>query len=110
MITINQSWLFRSYYSTVPVKKDFSAQETGFLLLQLPLIMCSREFIILSLDGSRAIEDSLEDKPATKLSIVDHYKARPESRTYEHMTLRNFAQNYTMPHNLGDEPTHKSKK
>ena len=58
-------------------------------------------FIILSLDGSRAIEDSLEeDKPATKLSIVDHYKARPESHTYEHITLRNFTQNYTMPHNL----------
>ena len=110
-MTINQSWLFRSYYSTVPVKKDFSAQETGLLLLQLPLIMCSHEFIILSLDGSRAIEDSLEeDKPATKLSIVDQYKARPQSRTYEHIALRNFAQNYTMPHNLGDEPTHKNKK
>ena len=92
-------------------ERDFSAQETCHLLLQLPLIMCSREFIVLSLDGSRAVEDSLEeDKPATKLSILDHYKARPESCTYEHMTLMNFAQNYTMPHNLGDEPTHKTKK
>ena len=92
-------------------ERDFSAQETCHLLLQLPLIMCSREFVILSLDGSRAVQDKLDDdKPATALNILDHYKARHESSTFELITLYDFAQHYSMPHDLGDEPTRRNRK
>ena len=55
-------------------ERDYSAQETCHLLLQLPTFTASRDFVILSLDGSRAVEDHLEEgQRATALSIVDHY-------------------------------------
>ena len=38
-------------------ERDFSAQETCHLLLQLPLIKSTRDFIILSLDGSRQVQE-----------------------------------------------------
>ena len=73
--------------------------------------MCSREFVVLSLDGSRAVQDRLDDdKPATTLNILDHYKARYASSTFESITLYDFAQHYTMPHDLGDEPTPRDRK
>ena len=54
--------------------RDYSAQESCHLLLQLPMFKASRDFIVLSLDGSRAVQDRLEeDQRATALSIVDHY-------------------------------------
>ena len=37
--------------------KDYSAQETCLILLQLPMFKTSQDFIVLSLDGSRAVED-----------------------------------------------------
>ena len=37
-------------------ERDYSAQETCHLLLQLPMFKASRDFVILSLDGSRAID------------------------------------------------------
>ena len=42
-------------------ERDYSGQETCHLLLQLPMFKASRDFIILSLDGSRAVEDHLEE-------------------------------------------------
>jgi hypothetical protein len=42
-------------------ERDFSAQETCHLLLQLPMFKASRDFIVLSVDGSRAVEEHLED-------------------------------------------------
>ena len=55
-------------------ERDFSAQETCHLLLQLPMFKASRDIIILSLDGSRAVENHLEEKQrATALSIVTAY-------------------------------------
>lgn len=45
--------------------------------MQLPML---RDLIILSLDGSCAVEDHLEEGlHSTVLSIVDHYMGRPES-------------------------------
>ena len=38
--------------------RDYSAQETCHILLQLPMYKASRDFIVLSLDGSRAVEES----------------------------------------------------
>lgn len=42
-------------------ERDYSAQGTCHLLLQLPMFKASRDFIVLSLDGSYALEDHLED-------------------------------------------------
>ena len=59
-------------------EKDYSAQETCHLLLQLPMFKASRDFTVLSLDGSRAVQEQLDEgQPATALSILDNYIARP---------------------------------
>ena len=90
-------------------ERDYSAQETCHLLLQLPMFKASRDFIILSLDGSRAVEDHLEEgQRATALSIVDHYMGRPDSPHFNPMTLLEFARQYSMPKTLGAEPTPRS--
>ena len=57
-------------------ERDFSAQETCHLLLQLPLVKSTRDYVILSLDGSRQVqEEQMEDSTtrATAPSILDHY-------------------------------------
>ena len=55
-------------------ERDYSAQETCHLLLQLPLTMSSREFVYLTLDGTRMVEEKLnEDEPATIKSCLDNY-------------------------------------
>ena len=38
-------------------ERDYSAQETCHLLLMLPMYMASRDFVMLSLDGSRQVEE-----------------------------------------------------
>ena len=92
-------------------QRDYSAQETCHLLLQLPMFKASRDFIILSLDGSRAVEDHLEEgQRATALSIVDHYIGRPDSSHFNTMTLLEFARQYSMPKTLGAEPTPRSRR
>ena len=92
-------------------ERDYSAQETCHLLLQLPMFKASRDFIILSLDGSRAVEDHLEEgQCATALSIIDHYMERPDSPHFNCMTLLEFARQYSMPKTLGAEPTHRSRR
>ena len=92
-------------------QRDYSAQETCHLLLQLPMFKASRDFIILSLDGSRAVEDHLEEgQRATALSIVDHYIGRPDSSHFNTMTLLEFTRQYSMPKTLGAEPTPRSRR
>ena len=50
--------------------------------------MASRNFVILVTDGTRAVEDSLDDeRPATVLSILDHYRTRPTTSDYNDLTL-----------------------
>lgn len=41
------------------ILRDFLAQETCHLLLQLPMFRASRDFVILSLDSSREVDDNL---------------------------------------------------
>ncbi len=49
-------------------------QETCHLLLQLSMFNASREFTVLSVDGSRVVEDRLQvGQPATAPSQLDHY-------------------------------------
>ena len=49
-------------------ERDFSAQETCHLLLQLPMYRASRDFTVLSLDGSRQLDELQAEAHA--LSIV----------------------------------------
>ena len=71
----------------------------------------SRDFIVLSLDGSRAVEQHIQqDGHATALSILDHYLARPATPTLNNMTLLEFALQYTMPKELGAQPNRRNKK
>lgn len=56
--------------------RDYSTQETCHILLQLPMYKASHEFIVLGLDGSRAVEEHVQqDSRVTALSILDHYLA-----------------------------------
>lgn len=43
-------------------ERDFSAQETCHLLLQLPMFKASYDFVMLSLEGFGAVDERL-DKP-----------------------------------------------
>ena len=92
-------------------ERDYSAQETCHLLLQLPLIRSSRDVIILSLDGSRQVDDQLgNNSRATVASILDNYIQRPNTPIFEEMKLLHFAQNYSMPKVINSEPKrHKMK-
>ncbi len=70
----------------------------------------SRDFIVLSLDGSRAVEERIQqDGRATALSILDHYLARPSTPTFDTMTSLQYAQQYTMPKELGAQPNRRNK-
>jgi hypothetical protein len=91
-------------------ERDYSAQETCHLLMQLPMFKASRDFIVLSLDGSRAVEERLEEHHhATAISILDHYMRRPNSAPLDDITLLEFARQYTMPKTPGSKPSRRSK-
>ena len=65
---------------------------------------------MLSLDGSRAVEDRLdEDQPATALSALDHYIGRPTTPQFNEMTLLHYVQQLTMPKQLGSNPSQRRK-
>ena len=69
-------------------ERNFSAQETCHILLMLPMVRSSRNFVVLSLDGSREMDDNLEaDKPVTVESQLDHYCARPDTGDFNQLTL-----------------------
>lgn len=64
----------------------------------------SREFVILSVDGFRVVEDRLEaGQPATALSQLDHYMARPVLPPFDNMSLLQFVQKFFMPKELQAE-------
>ena len=55
-------------------ERDYSAQETCHLLLQLPMYKALRSFFTLSLDGSRAVQDNQQKgERATAHFVLDHY-------------------------------------
>ena len=86
-------------------KRDYSAQETCHLLLQLPMFKASRDFIVLRLDGSHAVQEQLDEgQPATALSILDHCIAHPATPHFQNTKLLHFARQYTMPKELGSDP------
>ena len=74
------------------------------------MFKASRDFVVLSLDGSRAVGEHLcEDKPATVLSALDFYVSRPATAQFQSMTLLNFVQQYTMPRESNTEPSKRRK-
>ena len=59
-------------------ERDFSAQETCHLLLMLPMIRASRDFVVLSLDGSRQVDDNLDDdRPVNPLRVGSIFPTAP---------------------------------
>ena len=69
-------------------ERDYSEQETCHLLLQLPMYHASRDFVILSLDGSREVLD--EGKVVTIDSYLDHYSACPATADFQDLTILQF--------------------
>ena len=79
-------------------ERDFSAQETCHLLLQLPLVKSTRDYTVLSLDGCRQVQQGQlheTSSVATVPSILDYYIQWPYNSSFEDMTLIYFAQNCT---------------
>ena len=86
-------------------ERDYSAQEACHLL-QLPMFLASRDFVILSLNGSRQVEEHLQEgQPATAPSPLDHYISQLSTPHFEDMTLLHFTQHHSMPKSVGDEPS-----
>ena len=82
--------------------RDFSAHETCHLLLMLPMVRSSRDFVVLSLDGSREVDDNLEaDKPVTVESQLDQYCARPDTGEFNKLTLLEFVEQFKIPKKEG---------
>ena len=88
----------RKLLISTTAEQDYSAQETCHILLMLPMYTASHDFVILSLDGSRQVEEGLEEgKLATVLSALDHYTSRPATPQFEEMALLHFVQHYSIP-------------
>ena len=74
------------------------------------MFRASRDFSVLSLDGSRAVKERLEEvQPATAPSVLDHYIARPVTETFNQMTLMNYCPQYSTPKQLKMEPSKRRK-
>ena len=71
----------------------------------------SHDFIVLSLDESRAVDEHLnEDQPATVPSALDHYVSQAATAQFQSITLLNFVQQYTMPRETSSDPSKRRKK
>ena len=91
-------------------ERDYSAQETCHLLLQLPMYHASRDFVILSLDGSREVNNKLDEgKVVTIDSYLDHYCARPAKTEFQELTILQFVERYRIPKRIGDNLVHRKK-
>ncbi|XP_062499076.1 uncharacterized protein LOC134176422 [Corticium candelabrum] len=67
------------------------------------MFRASRDFVTLSLDGSREVDSKLDnDRAVTIDSQVDHYIARPTTEQFEDLTLLQFIQKYRIPKRVGD--------
>ena len=91
-------------------ERDYSAQETCHLLLKLPMYHASRDFVILSLDGSREVDNKLDEgKVVTIDSYLDHYCARPATTEFQELTILQFVERYRIPKIIGDNLVHRKK-
>ena len=86
----------KNYSSTVLATETTQRKKPVICFSNLPLIRSSRDFTVLSLDGSRQVQSQMqEDTEVTISSILDHYVLRPATTTFEEMKLLHFAQNFT---------------
>ena len=76
-------------------ERDFSAQETCHLLLMLPMVRSSRDFVVLSLDGSREVDDN------SNWSQLDQYCACPDTVDFNQLSLLEFVEQYKIPKKKG---------
>lgn len=75
------------------------------------MLKASWDFIVLSVDGSRAEQDHLNgEHHATIPSILNHYCVHPMTFPFDVMTFLAFAQQYSMPKELRAELSHRRKK
>ena len=58
------------------------------------MFTASRDFVVLSLDGSCLIHNAQDGQISTAPSILDHYIHRPSVSTFDDMTLLTFAKTY----------------
>ena len=94
----------RSSWSAAWERGTFQ-QETCHLLLQLPMFRASRDFVFLSLDGSREVGDKTDEggQVVTVDSQLDHYSSRPNTPEFKNLTLLKFVQRYKIPKRVGDK-------
>ena len=57
-------------------ERDYSAQETAHMLLSLPLVSCTYNFITISLNGDRRIQSDESGELLLQQSNVDQYSTR----------------------------------
>ena len=92
-------------------ERDYSAQETCHLLLGLPMYRASRDFVYLTLDGSRQVDSNQEEGTAivTLASQLDHYINRIMGTEMEELSLLEFVQKFRMPKCIGVAPIRRKK-
>ena len=82
MVQNHFSKLCRSCWLTVLVKETTLHKKRATFSFKLPLVSSSKDFAILSLDGSRQVEEQPQESArATVPSILDHYIHRPSNPT-----------------------------
>ena len=97
----------RRYIINSVGERDYSAQETCHLLLHLTLMNTSRDFIVVNLDGSSAIEDHLQENERATTPLF--LEVRPTKPQFKDINLLQFCQQYTMPKVLGSVPNRRGK-
>ena len=92
-------------------ERDYSAQETCHLLMGLPKYRASRDFVYLTLDGSRQVDSNQEEGTAivTLASQLDHYINRITGTEMEELSLLEFVQKFRMPKCIGVAPIRRKK-
>ena len=78
--TLNDNSTSRSMLRSIMIcaagERDYSAQETAHMLLSLPLVSCTYNFITISLNGERRIQSDESGELLLQQSNVDQYSTR----------------------------------
>ena len=93
----NTCKILRSAMLCAVGERDFSAQETSHMLLSLPLVNCTFNFVTVSLDGSRKLSESEESgELILQDSVRDQYATRDHSISA--LNFSQFVANYHVVH------------
>ena len=85
-------------------ERNYSAQETCHLL-QLTLYYDTRDFVILSLDGSREVDNKLDEG-----KVVTHiWTTTVLTAEFQDLTILQFVKRYRIPERIGDDLVHRNK-